>query len=363
MASIGCPDLELIFTLRGSAIPVADPIPFQSLTWGRVVDDISAVESDLALSCNLPADLRPLRHEVSVYRNGARKWVGPLLEIDSSGDVTRIIAKDRLWWSTVRFLHRDHISTTGAVDAGTLFSDILQDAFEQDNSCRFTWNVMPCGISVERDWPARNRQYAYDALADLATAAVDFTVIEDQLRSDGVQIITAAVPSVTNEDFTEVPGITMSVDTFQNHAVVVGQAAAAVQPYNEDGSDSATDNYVEVIGDVSDAGSIHDYGLVERRFDRGEISDNNSARAAAQSYIDHSTNGVVNFTGALLPDFPLGIDQMVPGAQFDADVTTDAGLHVIGRFRLQSFSETARGGDTTSNITAIPVGTLHVTIV
>lgn len=362
MAAIGCPGADLIFTRRGSLTPVSDPVAYQSLAWGRVVDDISSVESDLALSCRLPSDLRPGRHEVSVYRDGARVWVGPLLDITSSGGTTKIIAKDRLWWSTVRLLRNDHISTGAPVDAGVLFGEVLADAYAADNSCGFTWTASACGVSVERDWPSRNRQNAYEALSDLATAAVDFTVIDGALRSSGVQINTPSVPSVTNDAFTEVPALTMSVDTFQNHAVVVGQAAAAVQPYNEDGAPTATDNYVEVIGDADSVASIADFGLVERRFDRGEISDGDSAYSAARSYIDHASNGVVNFSGALLPDFPIGISEMIPGAQFDADITTDSGLHVIGRFRLQSFSETLNAGETNSTITAIPVGTLNVSI-
>lgn len=362
--TIGCPAVDIVFTRRGSVVPVADPIPYQSLTWGRVVDDISSCEADLALSCGLPADLRPGRHEVSVYRDGSRVWVGPLLDITTSGGSTKIIAKDRLWWSTVRLLRADHISTGAPIDAGTLFGQILTDAYTSDNSCGFTWTTPPCGISVERDWPAHNRQVAYEALADLAAAAVDFTVIDGSLRADGVQIAAPAIPSVTNTEFTDVPDLSLTVDTFQNHAAVVGQAAAAVQPYNAEESDPviATDNYVEVIGDAYNYPSISDFGLIERRYDRGEISDNGSAAAAAQSYLDHAINGVVNFSGTLLPAFPIGITQMIPGAQFDADITADSGLHVIGRFRIQSFTETLTGGEATSNITAIPVGTLNITI-
>lgn len=364
MAAIGCPGVDLIFTRRGSSVPVADPIAYQSLTWGRVVDDISSCEADLALSCSLPDDLRPGRHEVSVYRDGARVWVGPLLDITTAGGTTKIIAKDRLWWSTVRILQSDYISTGAAVDAGTLFGQILTDAYASDNSCGFTWTVAVCGVSVERDWPSHVRQNAYEALSDLAAAAVDFTVVDGALRSDGVQIMVPAVASVTNDAFTEIPDLSLSVDTFQNHAVVIGQAAAAVQPYNAEGSDtaSATDNYVEVVGDATSLSSISDFGLIERRFDRGEISDVGSANSAAQSYIDHASNGVINFSGTLLPDFPIGITEMVPGAQFDADITADSGLHVLGRFRIQSFTETLNGGEVTSNITAIPVGTLNVTI-
>ena len=82
--------------------PLGELTPLTSVRWQRIRDDISTAEVVVPTSqcCELLGDLRTIRHELHIERNGVVVWQGPITRLEYEWDLVRIFAADVLWQAT-----------------------------------------------------------------------------------------------------------------------------------------------------------------------------------------------------------------------------------------------------------------------
>lgn len=87
---------------RGGVTPVGELDPLIAVRWQRIRDDVSTAEVRVPTHdcCELLGDLRTIRHELHLERNGLEVWQGPITRIEYDFDEVSVFAADVLWQST-----------------------------------------------------------------------------------------------------------------------------------------------------------------------------------------------------------------------------------------------------------------------
>jgi hypothetical protein len=83
---------------RGGVVPVGELTPLLRVRWERIRDEISTAYAELPTTecCELLGDLRTIKHELHIERNGEIVWQGPITRLEYQFDVVEIFAEDVL---------------------------------------------------------------------------------------------------------------------------------------------------------------------------------------------------------------------------------------------------------------------------
>lgn len=84
---------------RGGVNLIAELEPLSMVRWQRVRDDISVAEVHVPTHycCELLGDTRTLKHEIHIVRNDLPVWEGPIVRIDYDFEECTIFAEDVMW--------------------------------------------------------------------------------------------------------------------------------------------------------------------------------------------------------------------------------------------------------------------------
>lgn len=84
---------------QGGLVPVGELTPLQAVRWNRKRDAISDAEITIGTTqcCELLGDLRTVRHELHIERDGERVWQGVITRLEYEFDQVRVYAEDLLW--------------------------------------------------------------------------------------------------------------------------------------------------------------------------------------------------------------------------------------------------------------------------
>jgi hypothetical protein len=95
---LGCGTYRVYAFDRGGQDRIGEITPLATVQWSRTRDDISsALISTTGFGqdcCELLSQLRAMRHELVIYRDGVRVWEGPITRIAYRYDSVEIEAKD-----------------------------------------------------------------------------------------------------------------------------------------------------------------------------------------------------------------------------------------------------------------------------
>jgi hypothetical protein len=180
VAELGCGAYEVYVFERGQTQYVA-ALPWDSITWGRVVDDTSSasVESTVADGADCRPDLanvRSWRHEIGIYRDGEVVWAGPILGIRSPYEHYAVEARDLTAWWDHRLVHKDHLFVM-PTDLATIFQTVHDDAMEPDRSPNFTIETHETRVLSTMEIKKNQNQRAGVVLRDLAKSGIDWTTV------------------------------------------------------------------------------------------------------------------------------------------------------------------------------------------
>lgn len=300
MAELGCAqDYALAFHDRTGSIPVGAALEPTSLSWGRVLDDTSDAQAVVDLAsvdcCDTLSQIRTWCNDMSLYRDGALVWQGPVTEIEYVGDTVTINAKDVTAWLARRVVHTAMDFTaagTGPLDLSLIAEALVRDAFLLDDPGVLTYLLVTLsGIPGERAYEV-NQGYVGDELRELARTGIDFTAIGHRILLTGEGSL-ARLATLDDEHFAGPLRIVEDGLAATSRAIVLGE------------------------GIVAESGGIGPCGLLERLIKEDSIKDMVSAQAEADSLVASGQPTPLYLEvpdgSQLTPDAPVGIAELVPG--------------------------------------------------
>lgn len=354
LGQLGCGDYAARIVSRGATSVVWEEIPFTDLSWGRVLDDTSqaTVNVDgLVRGCPpqvLFAGTRTMQHEVAIYRAGSLVWCGPLTDRKAKGTHAEMDARDRSFWWDDRFLHADHAFTN--IDLATIFKAYFDDAMGVDPISGFTCVPTLTGIGGTRSVAALDHKPAGPEMREVSAIGVDWTCVGFTCIAGGRTIPTGRLPVITDDHLVDDPDVEDNGVLKANRIVTTGG-----QPV-----DASTGQAIDgpaIFGEASDASLQALDGLIEQNVQDDNALDVPSATAASASNLALIGNGGVIVSSLILgPNAPMTIDQLVPGALIDIELSRPA-IPVSGIFRISNVDvvvSASQGEQVT--ITVQPIG-------
>lgn len=357
IGQLGCGAYAARIVTRGANSVVWEEMPFTTLTYERVLDDTAqaTIQIDgLVPGCARKASwaaTMPWQHELAIYRNGSRVWIGPIVQMDGNGTKGTITARDRSAWWDKRFLHSTYNQTA---DLAAIFLAYFNDAMSVDpivGQAPFTCTVTPTGITGNRQVDALDHKPAGPEMRELSDLGIDWTVIDAACMGGGKTVPTGRLTVLTDEHLQDDPDVQRSGLDQGNRFVITGQ-----QP-----QDATTGQFVEgarVFGIAADAARQARDGLLEVNTQDDKAYDTTSATAGAQSQLalNGDTPTVVSSLD-LAPNVPMTIDALVPGALVDIELTRPS-IPVAAIYRLSKLTvSVAQNGGESVKLDVQPVGT------
>lgn len=354
LGQLGCADYSARVVTRGALNVVWEDIPFTSLTYERVLDDtstatiqIDGVDQGCAEKTAL-AKCVTFQHEIALYRDGPLVWVGPLAQRAAKGTRATLNGRDRSAWWDRRFIHASY-ALTG--DLAFIFLTYFNDAMNADPVQGFTCTVTPTLITGQRSIAALDHKTAGPELREIAAIGIDWTAIGPIILAGGKTIPAAQVPVITDQHLRgDDPDVLDDGLEKVNRQIITGQ-----QP-----SDPVTGQFIDgarVFGEASSASRQARDGLIEANTQDDQADDASSCAAGAASTLALLQDGAATVSTLNLgQNAPMTIDQLVPGAIIDVELTRPA-IAVSGFYRIQKVSVTVDQNGENVSIDVQPIGT------
>lgn len=355
LGQLDCGAYSVRVVTRGALGVVWEEVPFTSLSWQRVVDDtsqatvpIDGIVDGCAAKDQL-AKTRTWEHEIVIYRNGSPVWCGPLVNRKANGTGVILTGRDRTAWWDRRFVHGSYDFET--IDLATIFQTYFDDAMSLDPVAGFTCQTTPTGITGIRQVSALDHVMAGDEMRAVAQLGVDYTAIVFGVVAGGRTIPTGRLPVITDDHLVGDPDVEEDGLSKGNHFVETGG-----QPI--DPTTGQTIDGPKVFGEVADTTLRALDGLLEVSTNDDQILDSTSATAgAASSLALNGQGGAIISQLVLGANAPMTIDQIVPGALIDVELSRPAiPVSAIYRISQVDVAVDVSSGEVVT-ITVQPIGT------
>lgn len=301
---LGCSDYSAWIADRGGRRLLMQ-LPWTSLEWNRVVDDIGSAKVTLdgkgGRCCGEYADAKPWKHELVLFRNDELAWCGPVTHKSYDDDGITLDAQDVMGWTAHRRIHNDLVHT--GVDLSTVFNAYVRDAMAVDNSPRLEVQATPCGVVGDRRVLAAQYQIAWNLIDELCSTGVDFTVIGRTVLVGGFEIEVEPIGTLLDSHIAARSGLEVAGEPMTTDSVVLGDG------YGEAGA--------TIVGhwpDQQDLDLIAEYGVHEVVLTEPDAKDAASARARARTNYDLNSSPKLILSGVELEQgAPFDLDQLIPG--------------------------------------------------
>lgn len=312
-----------------------------ALSWSRLLDDTSEAVVEVPYQgpdcCELLGAAAPWCNEIALYRDGLLVWQGPIETIDYGRETTTISAKDVTAWLAHRVIKRliDYSAAgAGPADLAVIAEALVRHGLGQDDPGVEQYLLTRLsGVTGERRYEP-NASTVYDELAELARTGVDFTALGRRIILAG-ELPLARLAQLQDEHF-------------------AGELRVI-----KDGRQAATAATVVGKGVTGEAGGVGPCGLLETLANEQEILDQASARAEAEAIVQAGTSPVrlvVPDGSALVPEAPVGINELIPGVVVPV-ASTETCFELTAELRLQRLqvSFEADAGERVA-VSLVPVG-------
>lgn len=319
---LGCGTYRAAILERGGGREVFD-VPFETLSWGRRLDEISEASISIPSStvfaseecCEIFITTEPFEHELAIFRGEDLAWVGPVWEVEADAEVGRIRARDMFSWLERSIVQARNVVGDGqllgpAFDVGELWNIFIDDRLTFENSMNIGLNQAPItGITGVREIARFKFERVADVLRELARGGLDFTVIgRDILVSD--EELENTFPQ-----FDPIPAL--------DDTTMIGAKT------KKSGFDTATATFVKGEGQagltnappfgqdfLGVQGITAQFGLIEKARTERTVLDNATAGVAATSWLDlvgRTSPNPRKVTAIFRENAPVTLDGLVPG--------------------------------------------------
>lgn len=346
---LGCGENRLVIFDRCATRQVCDLTDnLSSLTYGRVMDDTSGSVGVISLAgqgdancCSCIRDMRTWINSGVIVRDGEVVWgPGPVTNILTLSETATITIRDISAWLDVRVIHGAYSFV--ATPVLEIARQIIVDAMSPDDPCGVVDNLKiiqpPVGteILIDKVYEAE-KQYAGDALRDLAASAIDFTVVgRSIILSQNLEF--GPFGLLTDDDFLteleiEERGVEAGTRWIVNGEEAVSGSAGGVDPF---------------------------YGLIEQIADADDnITDSIEATASAINRVAGSNPAPLYINipdGAQLsPEAPTSMGELIPGSLYNVYIN-DMCRTVSQSSRLTAMSVSTKSGEEQIGVTLSPRG-------
>lgn len=344
---LGCGEYVVRIQDRGGD-PVRTELEWQSLSYGRKVDDMSDARVTVGADgladeecCQALSGLQAWKHEISIWRDGVEAWVGVVGDPEYTADGVTIPARDLFQWMERRNLEHDRTFT--GVDLALVFRQYVLDALDRDTSPNITVELYTSGAIGDRSIVALARRRAADELRELARTGVDFTMIGRRMLVGGEELPLSPLPPLT-EAVIDDPRLTVRGLDAASEVIVVGST--------DENSDIPHSGVARAVSS--------EIGLVQVTVSESSIKDDDSCESAAQSRVDLLSGTAEFLDVTLLPEATVDFADLIPGTRWPVGVRV-ACREVAGTFRLAEVrvdaSVSDQGDTETVRVLLEPLGT------
>lgn len=354
---LGCGVYDVYIFTRGLH-EIVGRIPFNELTWQRILDDTSTAEvtvdgvsnvGSMRDCCQLLGSIMPYKHEIGLYRNGRRVWSGPVTKVSYPSETVVIDAADLSYWLSDRELHDNHNDVQQ--DLADIWAEYVADAMSVDNSPGLYATVQaPTGVLADRLYTPDMGTVAADAIAELARTGLDWTCTDRRMVGGPVQQQPAPypdaepIPTLIDESFREAPTVERDGAAMANCWFVGGSGSgpggAAI--FGEYGPEfPATPDHIAQPAAPDYAAIEDEFGRIEARVNETKILDQPSIDQNAATRYDLTKRPVdVISSGTLLPSAGIDISQLTAGSLQNIHLTR-ACVQIGAPYRLKQLNVTA----------------------
>lgn len=311
---------------RGSAGPhIGELAPLSLTRWGRVRDEISRAEVIVPTAgcCDLLADIRCIKHELHIQRDGVTVWLGPIVRIEYEHDLVRVFAEDVLWQTKRAVINPgfDHLYPNPGWVLDTV-DMLLRQAYERQGD---PWQMLPNHII-----PIRSRgepkhysrvndyqMFIWEAVDKLAEDnGVDYTVINRDVYYWDVHWAWKILPELDDEFISEYPRIVEYGNTLATRCIVTnGSGFAAVDQVGLPMTHRNEYGFVDELINNANEGDVGKDPSTEELLEW-----QNDCLRALRDRAPAPLGVVVPDNATLMPGCPWSIDDLIPGAWFKVNV-------------------------------------------
>lgn len=224
---LGCARHTVEVYDRGGTTRLGSLDVVTSVQWGRVRDDISmanvTVQYPSQECIKLLQDLEPQRHELVIFRDGERKWEGPVTLITYSASNVEIQARDVLHYAHRTIDRHGHDNAYPNIDTVVHRAlDLLNDELVRWETITSPANVLPHVVAHELPTDAQTSKATLpyqmtiyediDAMA--ARSGLDYTVIGRAIHLWDTNAIIGQTAQVSEKDFIDGGGGAIKVSMY-----------------------------------------------------------------------------------------------------------------------------------------------------
>lgn len=333
------------------------------LEWGRTRDDFSEASVSVAKSdagaecCGQLGDTRTWGHELTVYRDEALVWQGPIVRTTETRTGFTLEARDMIAWLDKRAVSpaaAEYFAPT-PYDTGAQIRLILQDAFPaavplRDPGLTQWMDVSDTGTGTTIDHLWKDTKMVGDLVRELLAAGVDMYTVGRRVvvASDEAQLGLEPLRLRDQDFLADLHVVENGLDAATRGLLVGGQPLDGNQQPVEGGS--------PIVGRAG--GPEPFYGQLDKISTSPNTTDQATADgiAAAMRAYGHPPplDLVIPDNARLSPQAQVTIDQLMPGAV--VIVTLDGYCRQVqGDFRLTELAVSWEPGTDTGDAERIAV--------
>lgn len=332
---LGCGTYEAYFKSRGGDVFICRALNITSLTWGRRLNDVSEASITVAMNgedgecCSCIGQIDPWKHELSIYRDGAEVWCGPVIggEINQAQSTARFDARDLSAWFDRRWVEvKDTNVEFEEADVTDVYNWLMTHGYYKDPFNLDWYFTGPVNVPIDRTYlcydPSTgerwggNYPYIGDELRELRKSGIDSTVVRRTYIAG--QITNGATQGrLTDSSFIEPPTLIIVGNGMATEVGVGGGAGGfngwfddqiwIEKPFDQDRADYGLLQHWEAAPDLDDVESTTALPnpIAQRAFALREL------KKKPFIYIKN---------GSLTQSAPITIDELIPGRHLRVDL-------------------------------------------
>lgn len=329
MSTLGCGKHRAFVMERGGTNLVGEMTPLMRVRWERVRDEISTANVRVGVSecCALLGDLEAGRMELHIHREGDSVWQGVITRLEYEISHVDIFAEDMLWVAKRTALSQGYDQSYpniwSVVDRMTWLMEDMTYAKYGD-----PWNMLPhLHPVVGPDDPETSKKQVPWALStwedfDLYAEdhGTDYTVVNRDIYWSDIGYAWAVLPKLEAEHLSEWPRIVEYGNELATRVIISnneGYAGLGVAPAGMRDHYGYVDH---IINQEREAGALDDEPDAPPTPEELESMRQSAQRQVANRY-PTPTSIVVPANSTLMPSSPWRVNDLIPGAWFDVEVT------------------------------------------
>lgn len=216
---------------RGGVRRLHELTDLVQVRWERMRDDISSASVQLrpnATSCEYLSGLRPMRHELHIFRQGKRVWEGPLHLLEYNPSLIELGARDILQWANRTIIRTGSPAPRPPIPTVRQLGELMRQEMEHHETFSAPLRFLPNLTVIESPDTAMSTRgiepwnsYVWEELDEAAfRRGIDYTVVGRQVILFDVDDNLGVTRAMTDQDFLNPIRVTVYGAELATHSAV-----------------------------------------------------------------------------------------------------------------------------------------------